>query len=61
MSKNKTLCGVIRIYYNKEKTKVKEEYFTMNGKKEGIYKSYHRNGKLKEEVELYRWKKKRDL
>ena len=34
--------GVIRTYHiNNE---LKEEYFVHNGKKEGIYKSYHYNG-----------------
>jgi antitoxin component YwqK of YwqJK toxin-antitoxin module len=44
------LCGVVRTYYDKEKTKICEEYFTMNGKKEGIYKLYHDNGQLLCEV-----------
>jgi antitoxin component YwqK of YwqJK toxin-antitoxin module len=37
-------------HYDKEKTKVKEEYFKMNGKMNGIYKSYWKNGQLCTEV-----------
>ncbi len=33
-------CGVVRTYYDTEKTKLKEEYFMLNNKKEGIYKLY---------------------
>jgi antitoxin component YwqK of YwqJK toxin-antitoxin module len=40
--------GVIRTYYDNEKTKLHEEYFEVNGKKEGIYKQYWKNGNLKE-------------
>ena len=47
---NNVFCGVVRRYHDKEKTKVRVEYFKMNGKKEGIYKSYWNNGQLWEEV-----------
>jgi antitoxin component YwqK of YwqJK toxin-antitoxin module len=47
---NDNFCGVVRTYHNEEKTKVKEEYFKMNGKIEGVYKSYHDNGQLFEEI-----------
>ena len=43
-------AGVIRTYYDKEKTIMKEEYFKINDKKEGIYKEYMENGQLWEEV-----------
>jgi len=42
--------GVIRTYHDKEKTKIKEEYFICNNKKEGIRKSYYENGQLEGEV-----------
>jgi len=42
--------GVIRTYHDKDKTKLNEEYFIHNNKKEGIYKSYYENGQLKVEV-----------
>ena len=41
-----TYTGVVRTYYDKEQTKLKEEYFLVNGKKEGIKKLYYDNGKL---------------
>ncbi len=40
--------GVIRTFYDKEETKLKEEYFVVNRKREGIYKGYYENGQLKE-------------
>ncbi len=50
-------CGVVRTYHdNEEKTKVKEEYFKMNGKIEGIYKSYW-DGQLLNEVNYIDGKK----
>jgi len=36
--------GVIRTYHDEEKTKIEEEYFICDNKKEGIFKSYHENG-----------------
>ena len=48
---------VIRNYYDKKQQIIKEEYFVMNGKKEGIYKSYHDNGKLCKEVNYIDGKK----
>ena len=54
---NDDFCGVVRTFHDKEKTKVKEEYFKMNGKIEGIYKSYHENGQLWEEVNYIDGKK----
>ena len=47
---NDDFCGVVRTFHDKEKTKVKEEYFKMNGKIEGIYKAYHYCGQLSYEV-----------
>jgi antitoxin component YwqK of YwqJK toxin-antitoxin module len=41
----------------KKKLKVMYEYFTMNGKKEGIYKEYHYNGQLRSEVNYIDGKK----
>ena len=46
-----TYTGVVKTYYDKEETKLKEEYFLVNGKKEGIKKLYYIgegniNGKL---------------
>ena len=46
----KITTGVIRTYYDKEQTKLKTEYFQLNGKRNGIYKSYHSNGQLESEV-----------
>jgi hypothetical protein len=43
---NNNYCRVVRIYYDEEKTMVDTEYFKMNGKIEGVYKRYHRNGQL---------------
>jgi antitoxin component YwqK of YwqJK toxin-antitoxin module len=57
LENNVDFCGVIKTYHDEEKTKVKEEYFTMNGKKEGIYKSYHHNGQLYSEVNYIDGKK----
>jgi antitoxin component YwqK of YwqJK toxin-antitoxin module len=37
---------VVRIYYTTEETILKEEYFQINYKKEGVYKSYYPNGNL---------------
>ncbi len=31
-----TYTGIVRTYYDMEETKLKEEYFLVNGKKEGI-------------------------
>ena len=47
---NDDFCGVVRTFHDKEKTKVKVEYFKMNGKIEGIYKEYRDNGQLWNEV-----------
>jgi antitoxin component YwqK of YwqJK toxin-antitoxin module len=46
LENNDDFCGVVRTYHDKEKTKIFEEYFKMNGKIEGIYKSYWKNGQL---------------
>jgi antitoxin component YwqK of YwqJK toxin-antitoxin module len=43
-------CGVVRTYYDNKKTKLCKEYFTMNGKIEGVYKIYHPYGQLWIEV-----------
>ncbi len=42
--------GFIRIFHDEEKTKLKEEYFIHINKKEGIYRSYWKNGQLEDEV-----------
>ncbi len=44
------ITGLIRTFHDKEKTKLKEEYFIHINKKEGIQKSYWKNGQLKVEV-----------
>ena len=49
--------GVMRTYHDKKQTKLKEEYFINSGKKEGIYKSYYKNGQLEEEVNYINDKK----
>jgi antitoxin component YwqK of YwqJK toxin-antitoxin module len=47
---NHNFTGVYREYYDEEQTKQKLEVFMHNDKREGIYKSYHSNGQLYEEV-----------
>ncbi len=46
--------SVIKTYHIingvEDKTKLNEEYFQLNGKKEGIYKKYYKNGHLECEV-----------
>jgi antitoxin component YwqK of YwqJK toxin-antitoxin module len=37
---------VVRNYYSENKENLYEEYFQSNGKKEGEYKSYYKNGQL---------------
>ncbi len=37
-----TYTGVVRTYYDKEQTKLKEECFQVNGKKEGIKKLFRK-------------------
>ena len=32
---NQDFCRVVRTYYDEEKTQIKEEYFIINGKKDG--------------------------
>ena len=49
--------GVIRTYYDQDETKLKEEYFVHNNKKEGIYKRYYKNGQLWEKVNYINNKK----
>ena len=41
------MAKVVRTYYDKEQTKLDEEYYEINGKKEGEYKEYYMNGNLK--------------
>jgi len=36
--------GVIRTYHDQDETRIYEEYFILNNKKEGVYRSYHKNG-----------------
>ena len=54
---NQDFCGVYRTYNDEEKTQIKEEYFVINGKKEGIYKLYRENGDIWEEVNYNNGKK----
>jgi antitoxin component YwqK of YwqJK toxin-antitoxin module len=35
------MAKVVRTYHDPEETKLKEEYYEVDGKKEGIYKSYY--------------------
>ncbi len=49
--------GLIRTFYDEEKTKLKEEYFIHINKKEGIYRSYWENGQLGAEVNYINDKK----
>jgi antitoxin component YwqK of YwqJK toxin-antitoxin module len=49
-SESKITIKDIKTYWNKEKTKLKEEYYVNNGKKDGIYKKYNYQGKLSFEV-----------
>ena len=35
------MARVVRTYYDDEKTKLREEYYEVDGKKEGEYKSYY--------------------
>jgi len=50
MSKENNYSGVDRTYFDPEKTQLESEVFILNGKKEGVYKSYHDNGQLFQEV-----------
>ena len=38
-----TFTGVVRTYHDQEQTILKEEYFQLNGKRNGIYREYHNN------------------
>jgi antitoxin component YwqK of YwqJK toxin-antitoxin module len=49
--------GLIKTFYDEEKTKLKEKYFIHENKKEGIYRSYWENGQLWEEVNYINDKK----
>ena len=40
------MAKVVRTYHDDEKTKLREEYYEINGKKEGLYKKYYYNGQL---------------
>ncbi len=40
------MAKVVRRYYDMEQTKLKEEYYEIDGKKEGVYKSYFENGNI---------------
>jgi antitoxin component YwqK of YwqJK toxin-antitoxin module len=57
LENNVDFCGVVRTYWNDVKTQLREECFINAGKKEGVYKSYHRNGQLKEEANYIDGKK----
>ena len=46
----KSSTGVVRTYHDDKQTKLYEEYFQLNDKKNGIYKTYWANGQLCEEV-----------
>jgi antitoxin component YwqK of YwqJK toxin-antitoxin module len=38
------MARVVRTYYDDEKTKLREEYYEVDGKIEGEYKQYYQNG-----------------
>ncbi len=38
--------GIVRTYYDNDNTILQEEYFILNGIKEGEYKEYHMSGEL---------------
>jgi antitoxin component YwqK of YwqJK toxin-antitoxin module len=38
--------GIFRTYYDIEQTKLYQEYFILNGNKEGEYKAYNTDGQL---------------
>ena len=40
------MAKVVRTYHDSEKTKLKEEYYEIDGKKEGEYKLYWDNCQL---------------
>ncbi len=40
------MAKVVRTFYDKEQTKLDEEYYEINGNKEGEYKQYWDNGQL---------------
>jgi antitoxin component YwqK of YwqJK toxin-antitoxin module len=40
------MAKVVRTYYDMEQTELKEEYYEVNGKIEGVYKSYFENGNI---------------
>ena len=42
------MAEVVRTYFDKEQTKLAHEYYQVDGKKEGEYKSYYSNGQLYE-------------
>jgi antitoxin component YwqK of YwqJK toxin-antitoxin module len=46
-----TYTGIVRTYYDMEETKLKEEYFLVNGKNEGIKKHYD-TGKIKKYIHI---------
>ena len=48
--------GVIYIYFDYT-TNIKSECFQLNGKKEGIYREYYKNGKLYYEINYINNKK----
>jgi len=54
---NDNFTGVNRTYYDPEKTQLKSEVFIHNGKREGVYKSYHEDGQLFQEVNFIDGKK----
>ncbi len=49
--------GLIRTFHNEEKTELKDEVNYINDKKEGIEKSYWRDGKLYSKVNYINDKK----
>lgn len=39
-------CSVVRKFYDNDNLIIKEEYFVLNGKKEGVFTSYWKNGQI---------------
>jgi len=46
---NLNVSGYCKSYYDKNQTQLHEEYYHINYIKEGIYKSYYKNGIMEEE------------
>ena len=54
---NDNFTGVYREYFDEEHKKLESEVFMMNGKEEGVYKSYYDSGQLWKEINYIDGKK----